>query len=125
MLNPWRRYSCRSTPGQLDSANAFAFSILQPYQRDFIGQPVAPLLTAGAKEFAPRRVIELADSIQREGHFEKHYICCTPIRWTVLDWNSDDICPRYIFAIGHCRQHCGRDYGSTVGATTQGYPLNQ
>ncbi len=33
---------------------------MQPYRRDFVGKPVAPLLTAGAKEFAPRRVIELA-----------------------------------------------------------------
>jgi hypothetical protein len=35
-------------------------STLQPYRRDFVGKPVAPPLTAGAKEFAPRRVIELA-----------------------------------------------------------------
>jgi hypothetical protein len=53
MLNPWRRYYCHSTPGQLDSANAFALSTLQPYRRDSIGRPVALLLTAGAKEFAP------------------------------------------------------------------------
>jgi hypothetical protein len=33
---------------------------LQPYRRDFIGKPVAPLLTAGAQEFVSHRVIELA-----------------------------------------------------------------
>jgi hypothetical protein len=33
---------------------------LQPYRRDSVGKPVAPLLTADAKEFAPYRVIELA-----------------------------------------------------------------
>jgi hypothetical protein len=32
---------------------------LQPYRRDLIGKPVAPPLTASAKEFAPHRVIEL------------------------------------------------------------------
>jgi hypothetical protein len=32
---------------------------LQLYRRDFIGKPVAPLLTAGAQEFVPHRVIEL------------------------------------------------------------------
>jgi hypothetical protein len=33
---------------------------LQPYRRDLVGKPVALLLTAGAKEVAPHRVIELA-----------------------------------------------------------------
>ena len=65
--SPGQRHSCSSTPEQLDSASAFALSILQPCWRGFIGKPIAPLVTAGAKEFAPNRVIELADSIQREG----------------------------------------------------------
>jgi hypothetical protein len=33
---------------------------LQPYRRDFVGKPVAPLLTTDANEFAPHRVRELA-----------------------------------------------------------------
>jgi hypothetical protein len=52
-----------STPEQLDSASAFALSILQPCPGGLIGKPVAPLLIAGAREFAPRRVTELANLI--------------------------------------------------------------
>ena len=67
LLSPGQRHSCSSTPEQLGSASAFALNTLQPCRRSFVGKPIAPLVTAGAKEFAPNRGIELADSIQREG----------------------------------------------------------
>jgi hypothetical protein len=71
VLSPWRRYSCYSTPRSVDTANALAFTTLQPCRRDFIGKPVAPLLTAGAKEFAPRRIIELANLTQERNTLKK------------------------------------------------------
>jgi hypothetical protein len=37
--------------------------MLQSRHCNSVGKPLAPLLTAGAKEFPRRRVIELANSI--------------------------------------------------------------
>jgi hypothetical protein len=43
--------------------NLRPFSSLQPSHNNSVGKPVAPLLTAGAGEFAPSRVIEIANLI--------------------------------------------------------------
>jgi hypothetical protein len=40
--------------------------MLQSYHYVLVGNPVAPILTAGDKKFAPSRVIELANSIPKE-----------------------------------------------------------
>ena len=58
VLNGWRRYRCYLMFRQFDSANPFAFSMLQMHRPDPIGKPVAPFLTGGAWKFAPRRVME-------------------------------------------------------------------
>jgi hypothetical protein len=47
----------------LTRATTSPLSILQSRHSNSVGNSVAPLLTAGAKEFAPSRVIELANSI--------------------------------------------------------------
>jgi hypothetical protein len=83
VLSPWRRYSGYSTPRPVVTANSLAFITLQPCRRDSIGKPFAPLLTAGTREFAPRRVTELANLIYREEHFEENHICCAPTRWSL------------------------------------------
>jgi hypothetical protein len=68
VLSPGQPQSYSLTPEQLDSASAFALSTLQPCRRGFIGKPIAPLVTAGAKEFAPNRVIELAEFDPKRGN---------------------------------------------------------
>jgi hypothetical protein len=124
VLSPWRRYSGYSTPRPVVTANALAFITLQPCRRDSIGKPFAPLLTAGTREFAPRRFTELANLIYREEHFEEDHICCAPTRWSLRGRKSKGSFSRYIFSI-RCRRHRGSDYRSTVGATAPGYSLDQ
>ena len=50
----------------LTRATTSPLSILQSRHRTAVGKPVAPLLTAGAKEFAPSRITELANSMPKE-----------------------------------------------------------
>jgi len=47
----------------LTRATTSPLSILQSRHTNSVGKPVAPLLTAGAEEFAPSRVIEFANLI--------------------------------------------------------------
>ena len=57
----------RQDPRPLTRATTSPLSILHSRHGNSVGKPVAPLRTAGAKEFAPSRVIELANPMQRRG----------------------------------------------------------
>src|SRR5882724_9849490 len=53
-------------PRPFAPASACSLCMLQSCHCVLVGNPVAPILTAGDQKFAPRRVIELANSIPKE-----------------------------------------------------------